>query len=293
MTEPQGKAVAAVIGSLSPGDVGKGFTPSDQALAQIPHDWQILGASYPWAELHGAINGLPNGYAADLIGRAAAAGEQLTLAFAAVRDAEVWQDTEVPMAEENRRNMAGRAMAEASGLWAVSAGHAITNVAARIVRLHTAASSLDKKLKWLGAPAPFDPGREANLSINSKTVNAILNAAKLTTEPALIALVRPLHTLVGSTAWQATTARRDAGYHRLRPQSLDGGVPTQNPWTESDNTGSATMSVYEAASYTPPALEDVVAEARAGYDALSLCMDQMLDSLPKALSAAGVPIFKI
>jgi hypothetical protein len=293
MSTPAGTAVAAVVGSLSPGNVGKDFTTSDKAFAQIPHDWQMLGASYQWAELHGAISGLPNGYAADLIGRAAAAGEQLALAFAAVRDAEVWRDTSVRPVQASRRSIAGRGMAEASGLWAVSAGHAITNVASRVVRLHKLASDLDKKLKWSVPPAPFDPSPKANLSINTPTVNSIMSVAKRTAEPALIELVQPLDVLVSSAAWRATTARRDAGYHRLRPQSLAGGVPARNPWSENAATGSTTMSVYESATYVPPALEEVVAEARAGYNALSLCMDQMLKSLPTALDAVGVPIFKI
>jgi hypothetical protein len=90
----------------------------------------MLGAQYEWAEVHGVSKGLPHGYFADLLGRAAAAGEQLGLAFAALRYAEIWRDTAAEPTGETHRNVAGRAIAEASGLWAVSAGHAAVNVVA-------------------------------------------------------------------------------------------------------------------------------------------------------------------
>ena len=110
----------------------------------VPHDWQMLGAHYEWAELHGVTKGLRHGYFADSLGRAAAAGEQLGLAFAALRDAEVWRDTAEEPSSTSRRSIAGRAMAETSGLWAVSAGHAAVNVVARAVRIHSKAAALDR-----------------------------------------------------------------------------------------------------------------------------------------------------
>lgn len=129
--KPRGRVAAAVVGTLSPGDVGKPFTDEDRGQAMISHDWQMLGAQYEWAELHGVTRGLPHGYFADLLGRAAAAGEQLGLAFAALRDAEVWRDAAVEPSSASRRTIAGRAMADASGHWAVSAGRAAVNVALR------------------------------------------------------------------------------------------------------------------------------------------------------------------
>jgi hypothetical protein len=44
--------------------------------------------------------------------------------------------------------------------------------------------------------------------------------------------------------------------------------------------------------YLPPVLEDVVAEMHAGYEALSWAMSAVLDRLPAALRAAGVPIWR-
>jgi len=290
--KPKGPVVAAVVGTLSPGDVGKPFTDADRTRAMVPHDWQMLGAQYEWAEVHGVSKGLPYGYFADLLGRAAAAGEQLGLAFAALRDAEVWRDAPAEPTSATRRNIAGRAIAEASGLWAVSAGHAAVNVVARVVRIHSKAAILDTKLHWTGLPAPFDSGRRANLSLNAETVKYIMSAARQTCEAALMDLVEPLDALTKSTAWTALTARRDAGYHRLRPQSIEGGVPSESPWTTDQPAGTLTLSVGTFSDYLPPVLEDVVAETQAGYDALSLAMNNVHNHLPAALRAAGVPIWR-
>lgn len=284
--------MAAVVGTLSPGDVGKPFTDADLPRVKIPNDWQKLGAHYEWAEIHGVSRGLPHGYFADLLGRAAAAGEQLGLAFAALRDAEVWRDMVTEPASASRRNIAGRAIAEASGLWAVSAGHATVNVVARVVRIHRSAASLDKKLGWTGFPAPFDSGRHANLSLNAETVKHILAASQRTGEVELVEFVEPLGRLTKGAAWAALVARRDAGYHRLRPQSIEGGVPSENPWAPDQTAGAMTLSVSTFPDYLPPALEDVVAEAAAGYEALSAAMSDVHDRLPAALRAAGVPIWR-
>jgi hypothetical protein len=256
----------------------------------VPHDWQMLGARYEWAEIQGVTNGMPAGCFADLLGRAAAAGEQLALAFAALRDAELWRDIEAEPASASRRDISGRAMAEASGLWAVSAGHATVNVVARVVRMHSDATSLDKKFKWTGLPAPFDSGRSANLSLNAETVKCIKTAASQAGQAALVRLVDPLDGLVNSEDWAALVARRDAGYHRLRPQSIDGGVPSKNPWVADQAAGTLVLSVSTFSDYVPPALEDVVHETQAGYQALSAAMKEVLDRLPAALSSVGVPV---
>lgn len=195
-------------------------------------------------------------------------------------------------ASATRRNIAGRAFAEASGLWAVSAGHAVVNVVARIVRIHGKAAGLDAKLRWTGLPTPFDPGRLANLSLNPETVNYILAAARQTGEVALADLVEPLDDLVKSAAWAALVARRDAGYHRLRPQSIEGGVPSENPWAPDQAAGTLTLSVSTFSDYVPPLLEEVVGETHAGYEVLSSAMRDVHDRLPEALRAGGVPIWR-
>ncbi|WP_146232806.1 MULTISPECIES: hypothetical protein [unclassified Curtobacterium] len=289
---PKGPVVAAVVSSLSPGDTGKPFTAVSRASAMVSHDWQMLGAQYEWAEIHGVTRGLPHGYFADLLGRAAAAGEQLGLAFAALRDGEVWRDARVDDASESRRSMAGRAMAEASGLWAVSAGHAAVNVVARVVRIHSGAAGLDKKLRWTGLPVPFDAGRTANLSLNVETVKHLKQAALRTGESALVDLVVPLEGLTSNSAWTALLARRDAGYHRLRPQSVQGGVPSANPWAADQTVGALTLSASTFSTYLPPLLEDVVDETAAGFEALVSAMRIILERLPEALRAAGVPIWR-
>lgn len=289
--EDKGSVASAVLSTLSPGDVGKPFADSDREQAMIPTDWQRLGTKYGWAEIHGVTHGLPHGYLTDLLGRAAAAGEQLGIAFAALRDAEVWRDTKPTVQSANQRSIAGRAMAEASGLWAVSAGHAAVNVVARVLRIHGGASNLDKKLQWTGLPVPFDSGKKANLSLNAPTVKKLALVAEETGEVALAKLIEPLETLVTSESWAAVMERRDAGYHRLRPQSIDGGVPQDNPWAL-DNAGSLTLTVSVFANYVPPVLETVVSETQDGYKELASAMRTIHDTLPSAFKAVGIPIWR-
>jgi len=174
----------------------------------------------------------------------------------------------------------------------VSAGHAVVNVVARVVRIHSKGAGLDAKLRWTGLPAPFDSGRLVNLSLNPGTVKYILEAAQQTGEVALADLVEPLDDLVRSAAWAALVARRDAGYHRLRPQSIEGGVPQVNPWVTDQAAGTLTLSVSTFSDYIPPVLEDVVAETHAGYEVLSSAMCHVHDRLPEALRVAGAPIWR-
>lgn len=56
--------------------------------------------------------------------------------------------------------------------------------------------------------------------------------------------------------------------------------------------GTLTLSVSTFSDYIPPALEDVVAETQAGYEALSSAMSDVHEHLPAALRAAGVPIWR-
>lgn len=291
--ESGGSVVAAVVGTLSPGDVGKPFSDADRVRAMVPHAWQMRGAQYEWAEIHGVSMGLPHGFFADLLCRAAAAGEQLGLAFAALRDADVWRDNATEQASTSHRNIAGRAIAEASGLWAVSAWHAVANVVARVVRIHDRGAGLDKKLRWSGLPVPFDSGRSANLSLNAETVTRIMAVARQTGESTLVEFVAPLDALTNDPSWAAIVARRDAGYHRIRPQSIAGGVPPGNPWAADQSSGGLTLSVSTFKRYFPPVLEDVVAETQAGYDALSAAMREINDRLPAALRAAGFALWPI
>lgn len=290
--EPRGPVHAALIGTLSPDGGGKSFSQADRQRMKVPHDWQLLGAQHEWADLHGVAKGLPPGYIHDLLGRAAAAGEQLAIAFAALRDAEVWRDTDEEPDGDTRRSMSGRAMAEMCGIWAVSAGHAAINVVARVVRIHGDAKKLETKLGWATFPKPFDSGRSANLSVNPETVKHLIGAARQTGEIALVELIEPFGVLVKDGNWLALVARRDAGYHRLRPQSISGGVPSESSWQVDHVTGDLTISVAEYNAHVPPKLEKVVAEVEAGYEALSRAMREVHGRLPRALVATGVPLWK-
>lgn len=286
------RVVAVALGSLFPGDGGKPIGDTDRTQFKVSSDWQLLAARAQFAEPRGVLAGMPRGYMAELLGRAAAAGEQLGLALTAVRDAEVWRDITPELGQENRRVLAGRALAEASGLWTISAGHAAVNVVARVIRAHHDATHLDKALRWHGPPEPFMHTRDSNLSINAETVKALSRAARESTEPPLTALVTPLRALVADRDWGALTARRDVGYHGWRPQSIEGGALTTNPWVD---TGEHTMSlsVGITSGHVPPTLESLVQESRAGYDVLSVAMGKVFDALPAAMISANIGIWKV
>lgn len=286
------RVVAVALGSLFPGDGGKPVGDADRKQFKVSSDWQLLAAHAQFAEPRGVLAGMPHGYMAEMLGRAAAAGEQLGLALTAVRDAEVWQDITPEPKEENRRTLAGRALAEASGLWSISTGHAAVNVVARVVRAHHDTTYLDKALRWNGPPKPFVESRDSNLSLNAETVKALARAARESAELPLTALVAPLRALVADPDWGALTARRDVGYHRWRPQSIEGGALTTNPWVD---TGEHTMSlsVGITTGHVPPTLESLVQESRAGFDALSAAMREVFDALPAAMISANIGIWKV
>lgn len=285
------RVVAVALGSLFPGDGGKPIEDTDRNQFKVSSDWQLLAAHAQFAEPRGVLAGMPRGYMAEMLGRAAAAGEQLGLALTAIRDAEVWQDITPEPGQENRRILAGRALAEASALWSISTGHAAANVVARVVRAHSDATHLDKALRWNGPPEPFVHTRDSNLSLNAETVKSLSRAARESAEPPLSALVAPLRALVADRNWGALTLRRDVGYHRWRPQSIEGGALTTNPWVD---TGEHTLSlsVGITSGHVPPILESLVQESRAGYDALSTAMGEVFDALPAAMISANIGIWK-
>lgn len=286
---PDGFVTSAVLSTFFPDGEPAGRTDARQF--HTSQRWQQLGHGAQTAEIHGALAGKPLGYVAELLGRGAAAGEQLGLSLTAVRDAEAWVAIAPKPGQENRRTIAGRAMAEASGLWSLSAAHAAINVVGRVVRMHGSTEPFDTKLKWKGLPDPFVENKKSNLSFNEPTVQVLADAAAATTSTPLTALVAPLTALVGNPAWTALMNRRNVGYHRWRPQSVSGGASTTNPWVDTgDGSGSQTMSIGVSPSHVPPALEPVVAESRAGHDALSQTMADVLDALPAALESFGIKV---
>ena len=285
---PEPVVVSAVLSTFAPIDA---VPPGEDEKANISvaTDWQELGAIAEYAELAGSMANLPRGYMAELFGRAAAGGEQLGLAFTAVRDAEAWLGFAPTETQRVRRDIGGRALAEMSGLWSVSTGHALVNVVARVVRAHSAASVMDKRFKWAGPPVPFVQDRNSHLSINVDTAKQLVRGARATSESALVDLVQPVRALVDQPEWNAMSSRRDVGYHRWRPQSVAGGAATFNPWVDEGN-GSHSMSFGASSGHVPPSLEKIVVEARAGHTALTTAMRAVFDLLPTALDSVGVRI---
>ena len=71
-------------------------------------------------------------------------------------------------------------------------------------------------------------------------------------------------------------------FHRWRPQSVDGGVATSNPWEQTAD-GNFQLTMYATSQHQPPDTEEVVQEASDGLEALAEAMSDWLAAWPDAI----------
>lgn len=162
-----------------------------------------------------------------IVGRIASAGEQLSLAGVALRDALGW------VGEPNQKERAqipARAIAEVVSYFSIAAAQGVTNATARLLALDTRSRKiLETREKSSRGFPPFDE-RDANwLPVNQKVIKSLEHAAVHHTR-AVQDLVAELRTLVDSPEWSAMVETRNVDFHRWRPQSEAGGVSTNSPW---------------------------------------------------------------
>jgi hypothetical protein len=248
-----------------------------------------MGVHATFSELHTIQAGLPQGRAAELMGRTASAGEQLGLAWTAQQDAERWISK---VAASDHQVVAARSLAEIAGYYAISAGHGLCNVTVRSLTMNSATEAvLASEFRNANGFRPFDANPQAWLPLNEKVARKMATAAAAISKPALTGLVDLVLKLTQHPDWQALMNRRAVDFHRLRPQSVDGGVMTSNPW-KNDASGGASLSMYSKSQHKAPVAADLVAESSDAIEVLAHTMTEWLDAWPDALRDLGVPLFK-
>lgn len=284
--DPQAGATLTALVPLSLSCPDVIYRPEDREhpLAETSVSFQDLGSSVWMPEMHGMLNGQAPGRVAEILGIAAGAGEQLGLAYACTLDARRWLAH--PTDDEPKNLLSARAFAEMANYYVLGAGHALFNSTSRLLAMDPACAA---KLKL----TPFDPNpnpHKAWPSFNSKTVETlekILDGRQL---PLTKSLVQLLRDLVDDARWMALVDRRHTGYHRWRPQSVEGGAATTSPWKQGAD-GRLVMEISSSSGHVPLDSQLLVDEARAGLDALGEAMAQWLELMPATFAELGVPAF--
>lgn len=138
--------------------------------------------------------------------------------------------------------------------------------------------------------APFSDDREAWVVLSPRLVTALEAAAAAVGGAGISELVNAVASLRQDPRWTALEQRRGVDFHRWRPQSIDGGVRTQNPWQD---LGNGQFSISAPQDNVVPDHQALVREADEALDALADAMDKWQEALPRAMRDLGVPIFKV
>lgn len=259
------------------------------AVQELAADWQQAGIYAEWGELHGALRGVEEGRVSELLGRMAAAGEQLGLAWTMDQELQRWY---AAPGDPPGRTLATRALAEMCGYYLLSAAHGLANLTLRTLALNkSAARVLARRWPKSKGFAPFLDDREAWPPFTRTLAYCAVEAGTATGEAAVTNLGEVLVELAEDERWNALERRRHDDYHRWRPQSLPGGsVPRRSLWhRESPGTRSLAGG---ADFYDPVDHRALAATASAGLDALAEAMHAWDAGWPYALKALGVPILK-
>jgi hypothetical protein len=267
VTEPAddetGEVSALVLPTLSSGvDPGPWPQPRPPTV-ETALEWQNTGVHATWSELHGATHGLTKGRLSELIGRIAAAGEQLGLAWTCEQDMRRWLDPSAP--KGHRFSVSARALAEITGYYAISAGHGLANVTLRTLLVHPLAAAVidNKDNKRAEGFEPFSNIRFAWVPLNQPVAELLQKAAEVVDKPTVRRLADRVLDLTKDPRWVALSNRRDVDFHRWRPQSVAGGVATSNPWEQAAD-GSSKLTMYGTSQHQPPDAGRLIQEASGG-----------------------------
>lgn len=251
----------------------------DRRVREVSVEFQRVGLDAGLAEMQSVFNGIVQNRATELVGRIAAAGEQLVLAGAAYRDARSWQYHEGLTA-----SVAGRALTEMVAYFAYGAAHGIINSTARLFAMERRSHELFKQGKN-GKPSnnegfpPFGTKSGHWISFNSNNIDLIRNATSH--HPEASSLLEVLEGLNSDKLWTDMISRRHNDFHRWRPQSSGAGVAPESQWHDvSEDT--QVLLIYDANLYTPEPLETFVREAGFGLETLTTAMGAWIDQYPAA-----------
>lgn len=263
---------------------------STPAPVQTATDWQKLAVYSDWSEMHALSAGVTLGRISEIMGRASAAGEQLSLAWIYSQDAARWLEHDHSLA----RDFAVRSLAEVTGYYCLGAAHGVANITLRTLLLSSEAAEVINNTKLYRRAAgfmPYDSNRSAWPSFNEDLTTALTAAAAaVANKPvAVTELVSTVTGLRSDPRWRALEARRHEDFHRWRPQSIAGGAAPTNPWTTSGQ--SKRLTIYGRSRHRPLPPETLATEATAGMEALAEAMGHWLETWYDATPALGVTLF--
>lgn len=294
--DPPRVFVAMVLPTLSS---GQRVAPSEalQRAFRVALEWQTRGQDADLAEA-GAVStmGAAPGRVFELIGRVAAAGEQLGLAGTCLLEAEGWLNSDAVQHTPGATDMAVRALAEMVGYYALSTAQGLINVTLRTLLASPhgpkKADTIQQYRRAAALP-PFTPDRKAWIFFNKDAVKWLRSVVAITDDPTVTQWFDPVAQLLDDDRWTALTNRRHEDFHRWRPQSLSTGVEPRSPW-EPDPGGGATLSIggIGSGSYQPVAPQVLVDEAAAAVGALTTVMETWMLLWPRTLNNLGCPIFQ-
>jgi hypothetical protein len=266
-----------------------------QRVTERAIDWQAVSGQAVFWEM-GAM-GRPGGEgrAYALAGQMAAAGEQLALAHAAAVEVAFWRELRQGAEFDTAQEMSMRAMAEAQSLFIIGTGHAIANVALRVLALdqELRAELVEKFTRGGSAPtfAPFSQERADWVSLNTATCKVLQQTAESTGAEEVVQLIEPVTAFGQGRNWRRLVERRGEDFHRWRPQTHGiAGVARASPWKHEGATRrlSGGHPPYEEAEGLADETADLAAAAMLEVTEV---MDKFLARWPRASGIIGGPKF--
>ncbi|MER7796210.1 hypothetical protein [Microbacterium sp. NPDC096154] len=270
-------------------------TPREQKISEVARELQKTAGNSDLAGMGAFIHLGPEwvDQIAEILGRIGSAGEQLALALATNRDARRWTVADAATLDPQHATMGVRAQAEMTAMWTLSAAHGLANALVRLLRLNDAArTSIDASFPKAGGFPPFSENPSAWVSFEPSVMKATRQAATASQSPATITVAKTLSDLFGDNRWAKFLELRNVGFHRWRPQSVDGGTPKASSVTVSGSGHS--MEIGIGPTNIAPDMAATLQIAEAGLDLFSSAAKTMDDNVHAAINElSGKPIFQV
>lgn len=229
----------------------------------------------------------------EIMGRVGSAGEQLAIALATNRDARRWTAPDASGMDVQFATMAVRAQAEMTAMWTLSAAHGLANALVRLLLLDADAAKVltDARPNAKGFP-PFSEDQAAWVSFEPTIMKVARRAAAASPSPAVVVAARALSSLFGDKRWDDLLDLRNVGFHRWRPQTVDGGTPKASSVTISATSRS--ISVGVGPSNVAPDIETTLKIAEAGLSIFAKAARTFDECIHAAINElSGKELFQI
>lgn len=229
----------------------------------------------------------------EILGRVGSAGEQLAIALATNRDARRWTAPDASGWNAQFATMAVRAQAEMTAMWTLSAAHGLANAFVRMLLLNPDAAKVvnDARPMANGFP-PFSEDQAAWVSFERTILKVARKAAVASGSPAAVIAATELSALLGDQRWTALLDLRNVGFHRWRPQTVDGGTPKASSVSISGTSRS--ISVGIGPSNVAPDIGTTLKIVEAGLDLFSKAARTFDEHIHVAINElSGKQLFKV